>query len=161
MPHTFEKEFVKDYPRPPQIVFSTELVKVVALGKVIIQTNYSARILETYHPPTYYFPPDCVLKQYLNKDNGRPSFCEWKGIASYFNIEVGNKVIKKAIWTYQKPSAYFEKIAGWYAVYPHLMDGCWVNNEKVESQKGGFYGGWITSRIKGPFKGDPEHPELI
>jgi hypothetical protein len=28
-----------------------------------------------------------------------------------------------------------------------------LNNEKVKSQEGDFYGGWITSNILGPFKG--------
>ena len=161
MPSTTDEEFVKNYPRPPQIMFSTENIKVIALGEIIIQTNHSARILETYHPPTYYFPPNCVKEQFLRKNNVRPSFCEWKGIASYYNIKIGEKTINNSIWTYPNPSECFKEIAGWYAVYPQLMDSCWVNTEKVEAQKGGFYGGWITSRIQGPFKGDPEHPELI
>ena len=41
------------------------------------------------------------------------------------------------------------------------MDGCWINGEEVIAQPGGFYGGWISSAVVGPFKGDPNHPELI
>ena len=33
------------------------------------------------------------------------------------------------------------------------MDACYVNDEKVQAQESDFYGGWITSRVIGPFKG--------
>jgi hypothetical protein len=41
------------------------------------------------------------------------------------------------------------------------VDSCWIDGERVTAQPGGFYGGWITGRVEGPFKGDPMHPELI
>ncbi|MEC8215539.1 MAG: hypothetical protein VX069_10770, partial [Cyanobacteriota bacterium] len=67
----------------------------------------------------------------------------------------------RAVWTYLSPSERFRDLAGWFALYPQKMDGCWVDDELVTPQQGGFYGGWITSRVEGPFKGDPNHPELI
>ena len=160
MTDKIQREFVKDYPRPPLLVESTESIQVIALGKTIIHATHSIRMLETYHPPTYYFKPESVNQNYLTKSS-RQSYCEWKGIASYFNIKVGNKTINNVAWSYKDPCQSYKKIAGWYAVYPQLMDSCWVNNEKVDAQVGDFYGGWITSRIVGPFKGDPEHPQLI
>ena len=39
--------------------------------------------------------------------------------------------------------------------YAGPLDGCFVDGEKVLPQPGGFYGGWITSDIVGPFKGEP------
>lgn len=39
--------------------------------------------------------------------------------------------------------------------YPELMDSCTVDGEVVSPQPGGFYGGWITSDLVGPFKGEP------
>jgi hypothetical protein len=35
------------------------------------------------------------------------------------------------------------------------LDECTVNGEQVQAQPGGFYGGWITNNIVGPFKGVP------
>ena len=35
------------------------------------------------------------------------------------------------------------------------MDRCTVDGEEVRPQPGGFYGGWVTSQVVGPFKGDP------
>ena len=154
-------EYVKDYPRPPRLDVSDEHVRVVVLGEVLVDTHRSLRILETFHPPTYYLPPDSVNQKLLESVGGRPSFCEWKGIASYFDVVVGDRRIKRAVWSYPRPSERFLELAGWFALYPAQMDGCWVDSEQVIPQQGGFYGGWITSRVRGPFKGDPNHPELI
>jgi hypothetical protein len=35
------------------------------------------------------------------------------------------------------------------------MDACFGGEEAVTPQPGGFYGGWVTSDLKGPFKGGP------
>ena len=155
------RERVCDYPRPPRLVKSCENIRVDALGITLAQTKLSLRVLETFHPPTYYLPPNSVNKKYLKETSGRPSYCEWKGIASYYDIVVHDKCVKRAVWTYPNPTGVFRELAGWYAVYPGLMDNIWVNGEVVVPQPGRFYGGWITSRVEGPFKGDPNHPELV
>ena len=154
-------ERVSDYPRPPRLETSDEHIRVVALGQTLAETNRSLRVLETFHPPTYYLPPEAMRSELLKAVGGRPSFCEWKGVASYFDVVVGDRSLERAVWTYPSPSERFRELAGWFALYPQRMDGCWVNDELVTPQQGGFYGGWITSRVEGPFKGDPNHPELI
>jgi uncharacterized protein (DUF427 family) len=158
-------ERVCDYPRPPALVTSEELVRVEALGLVLAETRRSLRVLETFHPPTYYLPPEDVCQALLQPCPGA-SFCEWKGVARYFDLVrepggPGERRLRRAAWTYPEPSEPFAALAGWIAVYPALMDGCWVDGERVIPQPGGFYGGWITSRVEGPFKGDPAHPELV
>jgi hypothetical protein len=35
------------------------------------------------------------------------------------------------------------------------MDLCSVDGEPAQPQEGGFYGGWITNDLLGPFKGGP------
>jgi hypothetical protein len=35
------------------------------------------------------------------------------------------------------------------------VDACYVGDERVKAQEGDFYGGWITSNVRGPFKGGP------
>lgn len=62
---------------------------------------------------------------------------------------------RTAAWGYDVPSAGFEAIAGYVAFYAGRMDACWVGDELVVPQPGGFYGGWITSNLGGPFKGVP------
>ena len=82
-------------------------------------------------------------------------------MARYWDVLVGDRCLARALWCYDNPSPAFSALAGWYAVYPALMDGCWLDGEAVRPQPGGFYGGWISSAVVGPFKGDPDHPELI
>jgi len=153
-------ERVCDYPRPPALVASDQHVLVRALGERLAETRRSLRVLETFHPPTYYLPPEAVRTELLRPATGR-SFCEWKGVARYCDVLVGERCLARALWCYDDPTPAFSALAGWYAVYPALMDGCWLDGEAVRPQPGGFYGGWITSAVEGPFKGDPNHPELI
>lgn len=158
-------ERVSDYPRPPALVPSREHVRVEALGRQLADTRTALRVLETFHPPTYYLPPQAMALELLQPTEGR-SFCEWKGIARYYDVVVdggmsGERRLRRAVWSYPEPTPAFAALAGWFAVYPALMDGCWIDGEPVRPQPGGFYGGWISSRVEGPFKGDPRHPELI
>jgi uncharacterized protein (DUF427 family) len=154
-------ERVSNYPRPPRLEPSHEHILVTALGETLVETDRSLRVLETFHPPTYYLPPEAMRSELIHPVGGRPSFCEWKGVASYFDVVVADRRLTRAVWTYSNPSERFSELAGWFALYPQMMDGCWVEGERVVPQQGGFYGGWITSRVEGPFKGDPNHPELI
>ena len=154
-------ERVRDYPRPPRLETSQDQIRVEALGEILVETQRSLRVLETFHPPTYSLPPEAMNQGLLVPAPGRPSFCEWKGVASYYDVVAGEQRINRAVWTYNHPSERFRELAGWFALYPGQMDGCWVNGERVIPQQGGFYGGWITSQVDGPFKGDPSHPELI
>ena len=155
-----QRERVCDYPRPPALVRSQQPVLVRALGEVLAESSGCLRVLETFHPPTVYLPPEAMRLELLQPAAGR-SVCEWKGVARYYNVVVGERRLSRAVWSYPEPTRPFAALAGWFALYPALMDGCWLDGERVTPQPGGFYGGWITSAVQGPFKGDPSHPELI
>ena len=128
---------------------------VVVLGGVTIaETRAAYRVLETSHPPNYYFPPDAVLADALARVEGS-SFCEWKGRAHYFDVRGGDRIAPRAAWGYASPNERFAPIRDYVAFYPEPMDACFVDGEPVEPQDGGFYGGWITSAVVGPFKGGP------
>jgi len=152
--HRAAPESVWDYPRPPRVEPSDELVEVVLGGVVIASTRASYRVLETSHPPTYYLPREAFAEGTVRPAEGS-SYCEWKGAASYFDLVAGTTVAARAAWAYPEPTRGFEAIAGHLAVYPALVDRCTVDGEVVQPQPGGFYGGWITSRVTGPFKGGP------
>jgi uncharacterized protein (DUF427 family) len=147
-------ESVWDYPRPPRVEPSGELVEVVLGGEVVARSATSWRVLETSHPPTYYLPRAAFADGVLRSSSGH-TWCEWKGQASYFDLVAGDVVARRAGWTYEQPTPGFEAIAGAIAVMPGLVDRCTVDGEVVVAQPGGFYGGWITSRVAGPFKGGP------
>ena len=147
-------ESVWDYPRPPRVEASDELVEVVLGGELVARSTTSYRVLETSHPPTYYLPRSAFVAGSLEPVGGH-TFCEWKGQASYFDLVGGDRRAERAAWTYPRPSPGFEAILDHLAVMPGLVDECRVDGERVTPQAGGFYGGWITSRVTGPFKGEP------
>jgi uncharacterized protein (DUF427 family) len=147
-------ENVWDYPRPPRVEPVPERVRVVVDGVTIADSTRAVRVLETSHPPTYYVPPQDVRVDLLSRGRGR-SVCEWKGPATYHSLTVGDRRIEDVAWSYDRPLLGFESIASYLAFYPGRVDEAWVGDERVAAQEGGFYGGWITSRIRGPFKGAP------
>ena len=148
------QESVWDYPRPPRLEPATSRLTVVLGGTTIADTSRGYRVLETSHPPNYYFPPDDVADGALEPAKGA-SFCEWKGRAHYFTVIGGDRVAHEGAWGYETPSEAFAAIRGYVAFYAGRMDACFVDGEPVTPQPGGFYGGWITTEVTGPFKGGP------
>jgi uncharacterized protein (DUF427 family) len=148
------QESVWDYPRPPRLEEFNGSITVELGGEAIASTRRAWRVLETSHPPTYYLPRDCFRDGAL-RSTGGSSWCEWKGQASYFDALGGTKVAARAAWTYVRPTRGFAAIAGAVAVMAALVDRCTVNDEVVQPQPGGFYGGWVTTWVVGPFKGTP------
>ncbi|ORW95839.1 hypothetical protein AWB92_08460 [Mycobacterium sp. IEC1808] len=149
-----ERESVWDYPRPPRVEPFTGLITVELGGEVIASTEQAWRVLETSHPPTYYLPREAFAGATLRAASGS-SWCEWKGQATYYDLVTANAAAAKAAWSYVNPSRGFAPIRGAVAVLAAKVDRCTVNGEAVVPQPGGFYGGWITSWITGPFKGVP------
>lgn len=146
------QESVWDYPRPPRLEQVRERLRVLFNGRTIAETTAGYRMLETSHPPVYYIPPADIVQQYLLAAPGG-SWCEFKGRAKYWSVEVDGKHAENAAWSYPAPSLTFAAIAGYLAFYSSRLDECWVGHERVQPQEGDFYGGWITSRVVGPFKG--------
>ena len=146
------QESVWDYPRPPALVVCTDRVRVILDGHTVADTVRAVRVLETSHPSTFYLPPADVDMTRLDPVVGG-SFCEWKGMASYFDIQGARAMRPRVAWTYRDPTPAFNVIANYLAFYPHAMDACYVGEEQVQPQVGDFYGGWITANIPGPFKG--------
>ncbi len=145
---------VADFPRPPALERVTQPVRIVLAGQTVAQTDQAWRILETTHPPTYYLPMGAFAPGVLTP-RPRTSFCEWKGVACYLSVAAGGRAEQDAAWTYPDPSAAYAALRDHVAVYAGRMDACFVGDEQVTPQPGGFYGGWITSGFEGPFKGAP------
>jgi len=146
------QESVWDYPRPPRVEPVHARVTIEWGGRLIADTTRAVRVLETSHPPAYYLPPEDFVGGALEPATGS-SMCEFKGRAAYYDIVGADVVAPGAGWYYASPSPGFEAIAGFVSVYPGRMDRCTVDGEVVVAQEGGFYGGWITSNVVGPFKG--------
>jgi uncharacterized protein (DUF427 family) len=150
------QESVWDYPRPPRIDATTDVVEVRFAGVLIARSTRAVRVCETASPPTYYLPPDDVDQRYLRPGYGR-STCEWKGEARYWSVVVGEapeQRVDNAAWSYAEPWEGYERLAGWFGFYPGRVE-CSVGDERVRPQTGDFYGGWVTDAVVGPWKGEP------
>jgi uncharacterized protein (DUF427 family) len=145
-------ESVWDYPRPPRVEADSRRIVVKSGGIVIADSTSTMRILETSHPPAFYLPARDVDMSLL-KPGSRHTFCEFKGTASYYDLIEPNRV-RQVGWTYLDPSPGYEEIKDMICFYPSKVE-CYVADERVTPQEGGFYGGWITGEIVGPFKGAP------
>ena len=147
------QESVWDYPRPPRLETTSAHVRVALAGETIADTRRAVRVLETSQPPAFYIPPKDVRTELLEPTTTR-TFCEWKGPAAYYTVRAGEREARDGAWSYPNPTPDFEPIAGYIAFYAQKMDACYVDGEQVASNPGMFYGGWITSKVVGPFKGD-------
>lgn len=148
------QESVWDYPRPPRVERVDERVTIRLGGELIADTRDAVRVLETSHPPVFYLPIADFGPGALADADGS-SFCEFKGRARYLDVRGGGVVREGAAWNYPEPARGFETLVDRVAVYAGQMDQCTVGGEVVVPQPGGFYGGWITSSVVGPFKGIP------
>ena len=152
------EESVWDFPRPPRVEAVTARVRVVAFGRTVADTTSAIRIVETAGAPCYYLPPEDCETALLAAGDGW-TLCEWKGVAIPYDLRSATAVIRNAAWSYPDPltdlGAGYERISGYFAFYAGRVDACYVGEERVRPQGGGFYGGWITANLTGPIKGDP------
>lgn len=148
------QESVWDYPRPAVAQATTSHILISHGGVVIADTVRAVRALETSHPPSYYVPPSDIAPGRVRRAGGG-SFCEWKGQAVYWDVLIDGLVLPQVAWSYPNATGPFETLRDHLAFYAGAFDRCSVDGEPVIAQEGGFYGGWITSRVSGPFKGGP------
>lgn len=146
-------ERVWDYPRPPAIVPCERRVRVELAGETSADSVRALRVLETSHPPTIYIPPTDVREELLADSETRSTWCEFKGAARYLDAVVDGRRFKVVAWTYPHPSPGYEELRDHVAFYSGRVDAAWLGDERVQSQQGDFYGGWITRDLVGPFKG--------
>ena len=140
------QESVWDYPRPPRMVADRRRIRVLTADRLVAESTTTVRVLETASPPTFYLPPDDVDTSLLRATT-RLTQCEWKGVAREYDVAA----IAGAAWTYLETFPEFADLAGYFSFYPGKLC-CAVDGETVKPQPGGYYGGWITAEIVGPFK---------
>ncbi|HEX7473994.1 MAG TPA: DUF427 domain-containing protein [Candidatus Limnocylindrales bacterium] len=148
------QESVWDYPRPPRVEPVSDRLRVVVAGVTVAATERGFRVLETAGAPVYYFPPEDVRLDLLRTSSQRTE-CEWKGTARYHTLRLAERTIENLAWSYPEPRFGFESLRDHLAFYAGQVDEAWVGDERATPQPGAFYGGWITSRVVGPFKGGP------
>jgi len=63
-----------------------------------------------------YFPPGSINKKYF-KESSNNTTCSWKGIASYYHVEVEGEVNQDAAWYYPEPSEAASSIKNYVAFW--------------------------------------------
>ena len=149
------QESVWSFPRPAIAEPTSAHVLIFHGGTIVADTRAAVRTLETSHPPSYYIPRDDIAPGLLRRAGGG-SFCEWKGEAIYWDVVIDDRVLPRVGWSYPHPTPAFAALRDHVAFYAGPFDRCSVDGEPVVPQAGAFYGGWVTSRLAGPFKGGPE-----
>lgn len=86
-------------------------VRAVWNGAVIAESDRTI-VVEGSH----YFPPDSVRNEHLVASDTHTT-CPWKGQASYYSVQVGDKVNRDAAWYYPAPSPAASSIAGHIAFW--------------------------------------------
>jgi uncharacterized protein (DUF427 family) len=149
------QESAWDYPRPPAVRPTSRQVHIRFGDAIVADSSHALRVLETAGAPPWYLPRDDVRMDLLRASPGRGTVCEWKGPATYFDLVVGDRISPRAAWTYEHPLPGYEALTGRIAFYVGRVDEVTVDGEVVRPQPGGFYGGWVTDDVVGPFKGEP------
>ena len=151
------QESVWDYPRPPEIRPAEARIRAYLGDTLLLESNRALRIVETAGAPVYYAPPEDWREGVLAA-NGEFSICEWKGIATQYDVAIEDLRAKWGAFSYDDPlmdlNRGFERIAGWMAPHPAQL-ACFLGDERAKSQPGELYAGWVTSRVVGPIKGGP------
>jgi uncharacterized protein (DUF427 family) len=143
---------VWEFPRPPRLVRDPREVVVRWGDREVVRTRGAVLVLETAHPPTWYLPWADVDRRLLQSAPGS-SYCEWKGPAQYWRLVDGSQRLDGVAWSYPTPLPGSEAVSDCVAFYAAPLN-CTVDGARVKPQPGGFYGGWITPELVGPFKGD-------
>ena len=148
------QESVWDYPRPPLIDTDAREVIVRVSNIVVAHTRSALRVLETASPPTFYIPRADIAAEYLQPAPGSLLLrVEGRGPGTW-SVLAPPVVLDAVGWSYEDPQTAFDALRGHLSFYPARID-CFVDGIRVAAQPGGFYGGWITPEVVGPFKGAP------
>lgn len=147
------QESVWAYPRPPRVEPVSRQIRVIFAGITLAESNRALRVIETSSPPVYYLPPADVRMEHLTPTD-HITFCEWKGVAHYWTVQVDERRAVRAAWSYPTPEEDYQAIRDHLAFYAFKMEACYVGNQLAQPQPGHFYGGWVTPDIVGPFKGE-------
>lgn len=64
----------------------------------------------------HYFPPDSISREFFFESNSHTT-CPWKGLASYYDIQVNGKINKNAAWYYPAPKEAAQQIKDYVAFW--------------------------------------------
>lgn len=131
--HWFEEdEEVFGHPRDPRhrvdVRRSSREVRATFAGETIALSRRAMFLFETDLPTRYYIPPQDVRLDWLIATSRRTT-CPYKGHASYWSIEIGDRIAEDAVWAYLDPLPDCPQIKGYFCFYPEKLDRLEVEGE--------------------------------
>jgi uncharacterized protein (DUF427 family) len=118
--------FVKNPDRDIHFETSPRRVRVKLNGEWIADSTDMVLMYESGHLPVYYFPVKDMRLELLHPTD-HTSYCQYKGVASYWSIRAGGQESENAVWTYQEPydemtainlqdycAFYWDRVDHWY-----------------------------------------------
>lgn len=135
-----EDDEVFVHPRDPyhrvDVLRSSRHVRVEMLGETIAETGRPSLLFETGLPTRYYIPRRDVRMELL-VPSSTTTQCPYKGVATYYGVQVGRKLARDLVWTYRFPIPECTKIENLLCFYDERVDGVYVDGElmpKPQSQ---------------------------
>jgi adenylate cyclase len=133
------------------IKLSRHRIKAVFQDTVIADSTSVLILRETRHAPTYYFPKNDVSMEYLIP-SVRSTYCPFKGNASYWSLQVRDKIVENCAWTYHNPHQEVTEIEGYIAFYPDKLDAWYEDHTLIsgtsntqQDEKTNPFVGWLLS----------------
>jgi uncharacterized protein (DUF427 family) len=87
------------------------MAKAIWNGAVVAESNNTV-VVEGNH----YFPPESINRQYFQESDNHTT-CPWKGVASYYTLEVDGQLNKDAAWYYPSTKEKAKQIEGYVAFW--------------------------------------------
>jgi len=103
------------------VVESTRHVQIVVDGVTVADTTRPFLLFETNLPTRYYIPREDVRMELLTPSDSHTQ-CPYKGIASYYSVNVGDRTLHDLAWYYPDPIAEQPKIKDLLAFYNEKVD---------------------------------------
>lgn len=109
---------------------SPRRVRVEFNGTWIADSTRAVILHETRLPPAYYFPPQDVRADLMEKTAHR-THCPFKGDASYWTLRVGGEAAENAVWSYEEPYEDAVPVKGYLSFYPSQVSAIYDGDDEI------------------------------
>ncbi len=128
---------------PPRIQPVNYLIEIHFAGELLAATTRALQVSHEDQAPVFYLPPADIRDHFLELARDR-SYCEFKGVARYFNLVVGHQSAACAAWSYPAPKIGYEALRNHVAFYADRVDAAFVDGVRAQTDQSS-YGGWLLS----------------
>ena len=126
-----EDDEVFVHPRDPysrvDVLHSSRRVRVELDGQPLAESTRPRLLLETGLPTRYYLPKQDVRMEVL-ESSATTTRCPYKGIAAYWSLRLGDRLVPDLVWSYPFPIPEIPKIENLLCFFNERLD-IWVDGE--------------------------------